>query len=504
LKLAFTESRIRRLEAALRVPVQLLSKNIPMRYVLLIVAALLASPCLGDPVHKRPNIVFLLIDDMGYADLSCFGGRPGLTPNIDRLASEGLRFTQFYVAAPMCSASRTAFTTGQYGARWRITSYLASREENRRRGMAQWLDLSAPTVARTLKRAGYGTAHFGKWHMGGQRDVADAPVVTEYGFDESLTQFEGLGDRVLPLLDDFDGKPPQKYALGSDKLGNGKIQWATRSQVTSVFAARALDFIKASETSGKPFYVNLWPDDVHSPFYPPASLRGNGSKRQKYLGVTKAMDAQIAPVLDYIRENPALRTNTIILVASDNGPEPGAGSAKPLRGHKGMLYEGGIREPLIVWAPGLMAARACGTTNTTTVVSAVDFFPTLCHLTGAPVTDSRAFDGENLATALLGFTEPRRAKPLFWLRPPDRPGDKGHAWPDLAMRDSDWKLLLMRDGSGAQLYNLKDDVAETDNIAATFPDIVRHMSQSLLAWNHSLPGPQLSVDAPADDRDIGF
>ncbi len=154
----------------------------------------------------RPNFIFVLIDDMGYADLSCYGQKQIETPHLDRLAREGIRFTQFYAGAPICSPSRTAFTTGQYPARWRITSYLASRAENERRGMAQWLDPKAPTLARALQQAGYATGHFGKWHMGGQRDVGDAPLITDYGFDESLTQFEGLGDRILPLLDAFDGE----------------------------------------------------------------------------------------------------------------------------------------------------------------------------------------------------------------------------------------------------------------------------------------------------------
>ena len=319
---------------------------------------------------------------MGYADLSCYGQKQIETPHLDRLAKEGIRFTQFYVNAPICSPSRTAFTTGQYAARWRITSYLAARAENDRRGMAQWLDPKAPTLARALQQAGYATGHFGKWHMGGQRDVGEAPLITEYGFDQSLTQFEGLGERLLPLCDSFDGQPPRRHALGSDQLGRGAIHWTDRSKMTGAFVSRTLQFIQQAEQAGKPFYVNVWPDDVHSPFFPPKALRGDGSKRELYLGVVKAMDEQLAPLFDYIRQRPGLRTNTVILVASDNGPEPGAGSAGPFRGHKGMLYEGGIREPFIVWGPGLLAASACGKVNTNTVVSAVDFFPSLARLAG--------------------------------------------------------------------------------------------------------------------------
>lgn len=437
---------------------------------------------------SRPNFMFLLIDDMGYGDLTCYGGKSDQSPQIDSLAREGIRFSQFYVASPICSPSRTAFTTGQNPARWRITSFLAARAENERRGMAQWLDLRAPTLARTLQQTGYATGHFGKWHMGGQRDVGDAPLITEYGFDESLTQFEGLGDRILPLLDAFDGKPPSKYALGSDKLGRGNIDWLDRSKVTSAFVKRALDFIQRAQRQGKPFYVNLWPDDVHSPFFPPKALRGNGSKHDLYLGVVKAMDEQYAPLFDYIRNQPALRTNTIIIIASDNGPEPGAGSAGPLRGHKGMLYEGGIREPFIVWGPGFMQPAVRGSLNDTTVVSAIDVFPSIARLARAELPTGIGLDGEDLSRAMVGESNAKRSKPLFWNRPPDRPGPDGEAWPDLAMREENWKLLLMRDGRNPQLYDLMSDSGEARNVAAEHPEIVRRMSQPLLAWWQSLPG----------------
>ncbi len=156
----------------------------------------------------RPNIIVVLIDDMGWADLSCFQGDRVKTEHIDRLASEGLRFTNFYVNSPICSPSRVALSTGQYPQRWRITSCLDNHQQNEQRGMAQWLDPKAPLLARELQRSGYATGHFGKWHMGGQRDVGTAPLIKEYGFDASLTNFEGLGPRVLPLKDAYDNAPP--------------------------------------------------------------------------------------------------------------------------------------------------------------------------------------------------------------------------------------------------------------------------------------------------------
>lgn len=438
----------------------------------------------------RPNFLFILIDDMGYADLSCYGEKAISTPHVDGLAKEGIRFTQFYVNAPICSPSRTALTTGQEPARWRITSYLDNRKRNQERGMAQWLDPKAPTLAKVLHEAGYATGHFGKWHMGGQRDVGDAPLITEYGFDQSLTQFEGLGDRLLPMLDAFDGKPPQKYALGSDKLGRGHITWVDRSKSTGLFAEHALQFIQKAERDGKPFYVDLWPDDVHSPFFPPKALRGNGTKKQLYLGVVKATDDQLAPIIDYVRHSPTLRTNTLIIVASDNGPEPGAGSAGPFRGHKGNLYEGGVREPFIVWGPGFL--QSTGIVNQTTVLAGVDLLPSVASLAGAKLPEGVQFNGEDMSTAFLGKAQQKRTKPIFWVRPPDRPGPREDRFPDLAMREGDWKLLLMENGSRPQLYDVAKDPGEQDNLARQQPDVVARLSKELLAWRKSLPLPKLA------------
>src|SRR6476620_5128961 len=194
----------------------------------------------ADAPASRPNIILILIDDMGWGDFSCFGNKKVETTNIDRLASEGLRFEQFYVNSPICSPSRVALSTGKYPTRWQITSFLNNRKENERRGMAQWLDPKAPMLARILHDAGYATGHFGKWHMGGQRDVGDAPLITQYGFDESLTSFEGLGPRVLSLLDSYDGKEPQKYSLGSESLGHGSIHWVKRDKAASTHTEAAI------------------------------------------------------------------------------------------------------------------------------------------------------------------------------------------------------------------------------------------------------------------------
>lgn len=438
-----------------------------------------------------PNIVLVLIDDMGWSDLSCFGNKAVKTVNIDRLAQEGISFTQFYVCSPLCSPSRCGMTTGQYPQRWRITSYLDNRKRNTERGVAQWLDPSAPVLARFLRKNGYATGHFGKWHLGGQRDVGDAPLISEYGFDETLTNFEGLGSRILPLLNTFDGTDPKRHSLGSDTLGRGEIRWVNRNYVTSSYVNKALEFIKKAEQENKPFYINLWTDDVHSPFFPSQELRGDGSKKSRYHGVLTELDRQLAPLFDYIRGSDSLRKNTLILLLSDNGPEIGAGSSQPLRGSKGTLYEGGVRSPLIVWGDGFIVSEQKGTQNRTAVFQSIDIVPSLLKITGTNKeleVGETVFDGEDFSEVLAGRkTDQQHQTPIFWRRPPDHPGTDAEPLPDMALRKGKWKFLMQFDGSGQQLYDLEKDVTESINLAESQPELVNELSRTLRDWNHSLP-----------------
>ncbi|MCL4120790.1 UNVERIFIED_CONTAM: hypothetical protein GTU68_000883 [Idotea baltica] len=430
----------------------------------------------------------VFVDDMGWGDFSCFGNQSVETQNIDRLAREGIRFEQFYVNSPICSPSRVAVSTGQYPQRWKVTSYLAHRKANVDRGMAQWLDPKAPMLARSLHEAGYATGHFGKWHMGGQRDVGEAPLITEYGFDRSLTNFEGLGPRVLALKNAFDGNQPQKHTLGSDTLGRGKITYVDRSLVTESFTSAAVNFIKQAQKKNQPFYVNVWPDDVHSPFFPPAARRGDEAKRTLYHGVLDTMDEQLGVLFDYIRGDEVLSANTLILICSDNGPEQGAGSAGPLRGFKTHLYEGGIRSSLIAWAPGLIAPASVGTVNRESVFSAVDLVPSLLKIADVAQPDGIVFDGEDLSQSLLGNENHSRQSPLFFRRPPDRDAYYGvDDLPDLAVRSENWKLICEYDGSDAQLFDLSVDVGETNNLSKSQPVVTKSLTQKVVAWHQSMP-----------------
>jgi len=448
---------------------------------------LLIGPCLGlaKAAPDRPNIILVFIDDMGWADFSCFGNKDADTPNIDRMATEGIAFEQFYVNSPICSPSRVAISTGTYPQRWNITSYLARRELNKQRGIANWLDPKAPMLARSLQQAGYATGHFGKWHMGGQRDVTEAPSITEYGFDESLTNFEGLGPKLLPLTEKPDGKVGRIW-VDAERLGS-PVTWMQRSKITSGFVDAAIPFMDKAHKAGKPFYVNLWPDDVHSPFWPPVDKWGDGSKRQLYLGVLEAMDTQFGRLFDYVSSKKTLRNNTVILICSDNGCEKGAGQAGPLKGYKTHLYEGGIRSSLIAWGPGFMAKKALGTRNTESVFSAIDLVPSLLRLTNTKRPANTDFDGEDMLDTLLGRSKRSRLTPIFFSRPPDRKSFYGfNELPDLAMRHGKWKLLCDYDGSRPELYDLTTDVGESKNLAQANPALVKERTKRVVDWYQSV------------------
>ena len=450
------------------------------RFLLAIGCLLLGSTACS---AAQANIVLVFIDDMGWGDFSCFGNQDAQTPCIDQLAREGIRFEQFYVNSPICSPSRTAISTGQYPQRWRITSYLSNRDHNNRRGVAQWLDPQAPMLARSLQQAGYATGHFGKWHMGGQRNVDDAPPITDYGFDTSLTNFEGMGPKLLPLVLRPGQEQPGKIWEDAERLGEG-YKWMLRSKITSGFVDAAIPFIEEARDARQPFYLNLWPDDVHSPYWPPVDKWADG-KRGLYHSVLQEMDRQLGKLFDVIQADEGLRNKTLVLVCSDNGPEKGAGSAGPFRGFKTHLYEGGIRSSLVVWGPGLVERK--NYVDRDAVFSAIDLVPTLLDLTGVTKPDGVEFDGESLPNVLTGRGGSRQA-PIFFRRPPDRDSFYGvEDLPDLAVRSGKWKFLCEYDGTAGQLYDLKIDRGETTNLAGQHADVVSRLSTALIAWHQSMP-----------------
>jgi uncharacterized sulfatase len=262
-----------------------------------------------------------------------------------------------------------------------------------------------------------------------------------------------------------------------------------RSKITGGFVDAAIAFIEKAASEKRPFYINLWPDDVHSPFWPPVDKWGDGEKRTLYHGVLGAMDEQLGVLFDYIRNSEKLRSSTLILVCSDNGPEKGAGSAGPFRGFKTMLYEGGIRSPLVVWGPGLIGAERAGTANRTSVMAAIDLVPSVLALAGIDPPGDVTFDGQVLADTLTGKSQASRSGSLFFRRPPDRHAFYGVSnLPDLAVRSGKWKLLCTYDGLDVQLYDLEADPGETKNLVAKRPGLVRRLTAEVTAWHRSMPG----------------
>jgi arylsulfatase A-like enzyme len=349
-------------------------------------------------IEKPPNILFVLIDDMGYADLSVTGNNMVETQNIDAIAAAGTLFTQFYVSSPVCSPSRVAFTTGQFPSRHGINSYLASREHNIVRDMVDYLNPATPSIARALRERGYRTAHFGKWHMGGGRDVGNAPLPADYGFDEALVAFEGLGERVLPIEDDL--------SLQSEALGNGPTRRVLWRETTPIYVDRAIRFIGASDE--RPFYLQLWLNDVHSPWAPSYDMVREqfashpGGHQQRFNAMLKHLDRELGRLFVALDEL-ELAEDTLLLITSDNGPTVwhsyyteafGAppGDTSVFRGRKSSLYEGGIRMPLIVRWPGKVTA---GRVDDDSLLAAVDFYKTLLALAGNGQTPSASWCRRN-------------------------------------------------------------------------------------------------------------
>lgn len=464
--------------------------HILIRYTILLLLSLSFS--VGDlKAREKPNIIFIFIDDMGFGDLGCYGNEMVSTPHIDQLAAQGLRFTQFYVNAPICSPSRVAVLTGQYPGRWGITTFISNRKHNEERGINHFLAADAPSLARKLDRAGYYTAHIGKWHMGGGRDVGDAPLISEYGFDESVTQFEGLGERYLATYETLEnGDTTRGLERMSATLGRGEVHWKKRHEISGIFVDRTISAIEKAQALDQPFYINLWPDDVHMPLEPSPALRGNGSLQELYHGVIYELDRQLGRLFDYVRQNSALADNTLIILASDNGPSHRVGSTNNLRGHKGNLYEGGIRVPFVVWYPGKMPGAVKGAVNDRTVIAGIDLLPSLLQITEVKDSGRKDYDGTDMSRAMTGLEQPLREKAMMWQRPPGVEQFEGHKNPDLAIREGDFKLIVNSDGSNPQLFNIVADRGEQVNVVDRFPDVYRRMSRKVLKWYNEMTNPK--------------
>jgi arylsulfatase A-like enzyme len=440
-----------------------------------IVAAVLCLACVQKvSAAERPNILIIFSDDMAYGDVSCYGGSLVPTPNIDRLAREGTRFTEFYVAAPICSPSRAGLITGMYPSRWQIRTYLQTRAGNRAAGQADYLDPQAPSLVRTLKQAGYTTAHIGKWHLGGGRDVTNAPLFAAYGYDEHVGTYESPEPDPNITATDWIWSPQDKIK---------------RWNRSAYFVDKTLDFV--SRNREKPWFVNFWPDDVHTPWVPKeANARKKDSQNrspEELRLVLAEYDRQVGRLMQGLRKLGA-ETNTLVIFSSDNGPSPDfSGNSRSLgmRGQKGTLYEGGVRMPFIVRWPG---HTPVGRIDRDTVINAIDLFPSLCQVAGAPLPQGVAFDGEDISSAFFGKKTVRKA-PMVWEFGGINPSRPSRRSPPYAIRDGKWKFLVKADGSGAELYDLETDRNETRNLADTHPQIAKRLQQTVLKWRETLPQP---------------
>ncbi len=441
---------------------------------ILIAAVLLAAqgPAIAAEA-ARPNVVILFIDDFGWGDPSCYGNPLVKTPHMDRMAKEGIRFTQGYVASPICSPSRCGVITGQCPGRWHITSFLQKKAGNRACEMADFLDPKAPSLPRMLKQAGYATAHIGKWHLGGGRDVTDAPKFKEYGYDLGIGTYESPEPHPDLTSTDWIWAPTDKVK---------------RHDRTKWMVDRTLDFIQSNKD--RPSFVNLWLDDTHTPYVPSeeqlkaVDTAGDRPQVAKYKAVLVETDKQVGRLLDGLKG-----TNTLVLLIGDNGALPTFEQKRVggLRGSKLSLYEGGIRVPFIAWWPGHAKA---GLVNDKTVISTLDLMPMLANLGGGTLPDSYAPDGEQLSSALTGG-EPVRTRPLFWEYGRNNQSfsypAKQNRSPNVAVRDGNWKLLVNADGTDTELYNLAADRNETTNLAKKHPDVASRLRAAALEWRKSLP-----------------
>jgi len=434
---------------------------------------------------EKPNIVFISADDWGWGDLGCHGHPYLKTPNIDRLAVEGTEFYQFTVASGVCAPSRAAVMTGHFPARHGIHGHFATVESHVKRGMPDWLSPKAVLLPRLLQEAGYATAHFGKWHLTNIM-VPDAPLPTEYGYD-TYGAFNCSGPQ-MPVHDDV---------------------------------RLAINFIQKSHAAKKPFFVNLWIHEPHTPHYPlPEYLKQfahlDDEAKEIYAAVLAHADARIGELLVALQRLD-LTDETLVIFSSDNGPEntgppsrrnvndestgPGLGTFASVgttgghRGRKRSLLQGGIGVPFIARWPGKIAA---GKIDDTTPITAVDLLPTWCKIAGAELPEGYVPDGMNQLPALLGTAGSQRTEPIFWEWRTAR--SRGDNWPALAIREGSWKLLLGKEANRIELFRFPSDRIEKTNLREEHPDEVRRLNALIDAWKKTLPA-EPNEDCFSNQRD---
>lgn len=453
-------------------------------------AGALAAGCAHSAPARaaKPNIVFILIDDLGWADLGCYGNAFHETPHIDGLARQGMRFTDAYAAAPVCSPTRASIMSGQYPARVGVTDFISGhlRPWAKLRQVVnrqQYLPLESVTVAETLHDAGYVCGYFGKWHLGRRDRFPD-----RQGFDSML--------------------------VSNGRHFNFKTTPATPVEEGAYLAEALTDhaqrFIETNRD--RPFFLFLSHYAVHIPLearreliekYQNKPKPTTGVNHPVYAAMVEHVDRSVGRVLETLRAS-GLDERTLVVFFSDNGglrqrfdgDGPIVTTNAPLRDEKGTLYEGGIREPLIVRWPGVVKPGAVCRAP----VSSVDLYPTWLEAAGAQPDPGHVLDGVSLVPLLAQRGKPERDT-LFWHYP-----HYHHSTPAGAVRQGDWKLIEFFEDGRLELYNLRKDLGETRNRAEEMPRKAKELHQKLAAWrdavNAAMPTPNPDYD-PARQHEWG-
>lgn len=440
-------------------------------------AALAPLAAVNAQAARRPlNFVVILVDDLGATDLGCFGSRFFQTPNLDRLARQGMRFTQAYSACTVCSPTRAAMMTGKYPARLHVTDWIEGHKRPKAKlKVPDWtmhLPHKERTIAEALKSKGYATASIGKWHLGGEEHHPE-----KHGFDENIGGYHR-------------GQPPSYFApyrIPTLKEGpDGEF-------LTDREAQEAVAFIDRNRN--RPFYLYLPHYAVHTP------LMGKKEVIEKYRGRVQPDDPQKNPTYGALVESVddaagrimqalderGLTGNTVVIFTSDNGGLLQSTSNLGLRAGKGSAYEGGVRVPLIVRWPGVTRA---GSESAAPVIT-MDHYATLLEAAGVSPEPGQVIDGKSLLPLLRGSGSFRR-EAIFWHYPHYHPGG---ATPYSAVRSGDWRLIEFFEDNRIELFNLKDDPAETRDLAASEPAKADALRRRLHAWRRQV-GAQLPTPNP--------
>lgn len=439
--------------------------------VALVVGVLTVGRPSGHAQTGRPNIVVIVADDMGYADVGVQGSKDIPTPAIDSIAKNGIRFTDAYVSGPYCGPTRAGLMTGRYPQRFGHEFNL-----NPAGHQDYGLPVTETTMAARLKTAGYRTAIFGKWHLG----FADRFHPMERGFDEFFGFLAG-GHSYL------DPGPAANPVL------DGRKPVSETPYLTEALADRAVDFIKRHQS--QPFFLYLAFNAVHVPMHATDKYLRRfehiaDKQRRTYAAMLAAMDDGIGRTLSALRAE-KLEENTLVFFFSDNGGPTIVGgingsSNTPLRGSKRQTWEGGIRVPFMIQWPGHLPR---GRTDPRPIIQ-LDILPTVLEAVGVPIQPQWRLDGVNLLPLLTGKVSAPPHEALYW-----RLGGM------MAIRKGDWKLLKMSDDAfqadprvledltGVELYNLKDDIGEKNDLAAAHPEKVKELVEAWQRWNKELARP---------------